>query len=140
MSVKRKTQQKREEVLKLLPVLLDKIEKYNITSYELSKAIPLSEPGIRKVIKGETKSPNLERLRDIETYIAENYESSDKEDKKESPKESPDFKIILEKLTAIEDKIDKSSLRQEIIFEIIKNAKTEELKYIEKMVKEKLSS
>lgn len=146
MTVKRKTEQEKNEISKLLPKVIAKIAKHKATSYEISKVVDMTEPGIKKIMNGTTKFPNIDILKQIDSYIVTNYEKvksqvSEIGEKYESPGQmSPDLLLIIEKLELIEDKIDKASLRQEIIFEIIKNAKREELLYMDKMIKEKLSS
>lgn len=144
MKAKRRTPQEREQLLKLLADVRKRIDTFEITSYELAQNVSMTGAGIDKIIKGITKVPNAKVLNEIDVYIRENYETPPSlvtEPQKVYEKTSDELilKEVLKKLESLENKLDSSQLRQEIIFEILKNAKREEVQYLEKMFKEKFN-
>jgi hypothetical protein len=62
--------EKREE---LLNSVLNFIEKYEITAYEIEQNTELSAVGVQKIINKETKKPLLSTLKTIMEYIEKKY-------------------------------------------------------------------
>ena len=62
--------EKREE---LLNSVLNFIEKYEITAYEIEQNTELSAVGVQKIINKETKKPLLSTLKNIMEYIEKKY-------------------------------------------------------------------
>ena len=62
--------EKREE---LLNSVLNFIEKYEITAYEIEQNTELSAVGVQKIINKETKKPLLSTLKTIMDYIEKKY-------------------------------------------------------------------
>ena len=62
--------EKREE---LLNSVLNFIEKYEITAYEIEQNTELSAVGVQKIINKETKTPLLSTLKTIMEYIEKKY-------------------------------------------------------------------
>ena len=139
-----KALKKKIDLVSLTQSVVEKATKFGITGYEFHhNGIDMTLAGLNKIMNGQTKKSNLHNLRQMEQYMKENYEqrlSAVNEDKEDYSAVPSDYKSIMDRLKIIEDKVDKSSLKQDIIFEIIKNAKTAELASINKMVSEKLSS
>ena len=62
--------EKREE---LLNSVLNFIEKYEVTAYEIEQNTELSAVGVQKIINKETKKPLLSTLKTIMEYIEKKY-------------------------------------------------------------------
>lgn len=61
---------KRDQLLK---EILELIDKYKVTAYEIEQATPLTAVGVQKIINGETKRPLLGTLETIISYINSKY-------------------------------------------------------------------
>lgn len=144
MPSKQKAPKKKIDLLSLTQSVVERATQFGITGYEFHhNGVDMTLTGLNKVMNGQTKKSNLHNLRQMEQYMQDNYEnkgSSVKEDVAEYLKTPEEQKTIMQRLKMIEDKVDKSLLKQDIIFEIIKNAKSAELAYINEMVSEKLNS
>lgn len=145
MKPKRRTAKERQEISKLLSDVLERAGKYEVTSYELNKVVDMSMPGLDKILKHTTKYPDLEILKEIDQYISSTYENTENANVAEPTEKyltikDVEIKDIYKKLQILEDKIDRCSLKQDIIFEILKNGKAAELNYITEMGSEKINS
>lgn len=128
----RKTVNDKALIKAKLEEILEKIEKYEISYYEAHKHIDdVSISGLRRIFQRESKNPSLANVLAIENFIKTNYEN---EEINNLPLEnSSNFEAkILKRLNDIETKIDAQSLKQEIMFEILKIAKASELEAFEK--------
>lgn len=143
MRTKRRTEKEKEEIRNLKESIITRSKSFEITSYELAKAVNMTIPGIEKILNGITKLPYPENLKQLDEYIADNYEKVDQVAEPQQEyldKKSEEYENIMKSLQKIEDKIDRNALKQDIIFEIINNAKAAELAFIEKAIKERFSS
>lgn len=127
MKPNRRSSEEKESISILRDELIKKVEKYNISMYELSKShlIEMSEPGLAKIFNGITKFPKMENLLQIQNYIAVNYEDC------KGLKLNPE-RTMQQRIEELEGQVEKMHLKMDIIFEIIVNAKKEEISYIEK--------
>lgn len=144
-TVNRRTPQEKEEIAMLVKSIIKRAAEFEITAYELSQKVDMTLPAIRNILKAVTKFPELTILRQIDQYITEEYEMEKIDKVAEEPakypqKESENLVEILTKLHQIENKIDRASLKQDIMFEIIRNAKEAELTSINKAVSARLNS
>ena len=57
----------------LLSEMLNLVNKYSITAYEISQGTGISAVGIQKIINGESKRPLERTLQTITSYIKEKY-------------------------------------------------------------------
>lgn len=136
---KRRSPAEKQETLDLVKSISKRVKELEVTSYELSQAVPMSQPGIDKVLKGLTKMPDLDVMRQIDKYLYRTYESPDAQSVHEDAVNSQTgINTVMQKLRDIEDKIDKCALKQDIMFEIIRNAKAAELSCIDQLAKDKL--
>lgn len=143
--VNRRTAEQKEEITQLRKSILERAKRLEVTAYELSLVVDMTTPALRNILKGETKFPDLTILRQIDQYITTEYETEKSEKVAEAPaeygtKESEKLSEILTKLNQIENKMDRASLKQDIMFEIIRNAKEAELNVINEAVSMRLSS
>lgn len=144
MAAKKKVMKEKVDLQTLTQQVVEKSHQLGVTGYEYHhNGVEMTLTGLNKVLNGTTKKTNLNNLRQMQQYLAENYENGPsvvKENQQQYAKISSEEKSLLQRLKIIEDKVDKSLLKQDIIFEIIKNAKSVELAYIDKMFLEKLNS
>lgn len=142
--VKRRTAAEKEEITSLRQSVIERAKNWEVTSYELSQVVDMTMPAIGNILKDITKFPDLQILRDIDRYIREEYETEKSpvvaEETTNYGKKGEVLTEIAGKLQAIEDKIDRASLKQDIMFEIIRNAKEAELNAINTAVRERLNS
>lgn len=128
----RKTVNDKALIKAKLEEVFEKIEKYNISYYEAHKHIEeISISGLRRIFLKESKNPSLENVVTIENFIKNNYENKSVKEPRAEYSTSIESKI-LQKLNDIEIKIEAQSLKQEIMFEILKIAKASELEAFEK--------
>lgn len=145
MKAKRRTAEERNQISELKDLIVSRAAAHKITAYELAQNVGMTEVGIRKILNNVTKNPSLETLQEMDVYIKNFYESdSVSEEKTKYNVQNPELSMILKKLNSIESKIESNSatisLKVDIMFEILKNAKAEELKYIENQLKLKLTN
>ena len=144
MAAKKKVMKEKVDLQTLTQQVVEKSHQLGVTGYEYHhNGVEMTLTGLNKVLNGTTKKTNLNNLRQMQQYLADNYENDPsvaKENTQQYAKISSEEKSLLQRLKIIEDKVDKSLLKQDIIFEIIKNAKSVELAYIDKMFLEKLNS
>jgi len=142
--VKRRTAAEKEEITSLRKSVIERAKNLEVTAYELSQVVDMTTPAIRNILMNITKFPDLQILRDIDQYIRERYETEKSsivaEDTLNYGDKEENLTKIVGKLQIIEDKLDRASLKQDIMFEIIKNAKEAELNAINNAVKKRLSS
>ncbi len=111
--MKRRTLQEKEEVLKLKEIVINKIINYSITPNKISSNVKnISHPTIINIINRKTHYPSLEKLKNVNNYIIENYENVAGVNNTRELTQSEKYDRILEKLEA-------QSLQLEIIFEVL---------------------
>lgn len=127
---------------KLIEVL-EKVKKYQISPYEIGNNTTLTVTGVQKILDGETKKPSIKSLNIISEYVSKTYEPENFiQEQKEAYNLNEEVTLakILITMERIESKLNAYSLKQEIMFEIIKNAKAKELEHLNKEFSTKIKS
>lgn len=115
--------------------ILEKVKKYKISPYEVGNNTTLTVTGVQKIFDGETKKPGNKSISIISDYITRVYEPETIVKEQQSVyglNDEVTLAKILLTLERLETKIDAHNLKQEIMFEIIKNAKAKELEHLDK--------
>lgn len=139
----RRTLEEKNLIAEKLEVVINKCNLYKISPYEIGQNTNVSLSGARKLLGGITKNPSLDTLKIIEEYIDKKEASLSLEKAENYFKSlSTNQKIdhIYKKVDDIELLLHSFDTKQKIMFEILKDAKTEELKFFETAIKERLSS
>ncbi|MFS0489949.1 helix-turn-helix domain-containing protein [Leadbetterella byssophila] len=79
-------------------LLRQKIENEEVTAYKVAKAINTNPSVITRILSGETKNPNPETLRKLETYLLANNETYSFVAESSIPYNSKDLTMNLEDL------------------------------------------
>ncbi|MET3035853.1 hypothetical protein ABXT08_07125 [Chryseobacterium sp. NRRL B-14859] len=116
----------KEEVLNLIK---EKVKKYELSNYQISKLSGLSDVGIAKILDGRSKNPSEKTIKKIQLAI-ETFEKQD---------QNPiTLSTLNDKLDFIIERMRANDLELELMFEILKNSSNpEELKKIEDRAKNK---
>lgn len=132
----RRKPQEIEAIINLKEDIIARSEKYSVTGYEYYHKgnVDMSNPALDNILNRTTQKPNMEVLKQMDAYLKETYENSISnvaEAKVEYNSSNSTLDDVMEKLKELGNMIEKSTLKQDIIFEIIKNAKAAELSYME---------
>ena len=149
--MKRRTEKDKEEILVLKEKVINLIKKYHISAYELdSKIENITFPTVLNIMNGTTVYPNKGKLQSVINYINKNYEKiNTNEDEKDIFKnidnekldkllsEVKNLKQIIDKgFNDILDAVHENDLKQDLLFQLIVNAKGQENDYLKKKLKE----
>lgn len=143
----RRTPEEKAMALEKVKAIIPKVEELELTAYIIAKHTSLSHQGITKIITRKAKFPKIENLEEIESFIRdyEEHKKNNPESTEPMPKQTPgnqnlEQKVdqILKSLARIEKGLEVYTLRQEIMIEIIKNAKGEEYKFLAEQIDEKI--
>ena len=124
-----------------LAEMLARAKKYNVSPYEVGNNTPLTTTGVQKIFDGESKKPSIKSINIINDYVIKTYEPEQfVQEQREAYNLNEEVTLskILSSLERIEAKINAQNLKQEIMFEIIKNAKAKELEHLDKEFKAKI--
>lgn len=78
--------------------LVKDIKDRGLTAYEISKTTPLSEDGINKILRGDSKNPRQTTLLILQDYLEGKYDNNPSEDPKEVKTESGFEDIVAQKV------------------------------------------
>ena len=112
MAAKKKVMKEKVDLQTLTQQVVEKSHQLGVTGYEYHhNGVEMTLTGLNKVLNGTTKKTNLNNLRQMQQYLAENYENGPsvvKENQQQYAKISSEEKSLLQRLKIIEDKVDKS--------------------------------
>lgn len=143
---RRKTAEEREAIQAKIPEIIDLINKYEVSYYEIGENTLITSSGIKKIVDKITKNPSLENLLSVERYIINKYIDKTMVEPSSSSLYGLDkslsrkLDLIIENQKKLETQLSSHDLKQEIMFEILQSAKAEELDFIKKESQKRLKS
>ena len=145
MAVNRRKPEEVKEILNLKESIIERSQKHAVTGYQFyhNGGVGMSIPALDNILKGNTSRPNIETLRAMDQYLRENFEHPApvvEEAQRIYQTNNSSLDAVMVKLGELVDMVEKSSLKQDIIFEIIKSAKAAELSYMNTEGEKKISS